>query len=63
LVISLSPPEAKIQSHYNEAEIDQMTYDKNQNPNLDIDPAMIILGLGYATTLIVIVGWVATFAI
>ena len=40
-----------------------MTYDENQNTNLDIDPAMVILGLGYATTLIVLVGWVASFAI
>jgi hypothetical protein len=38
-----------------------MTY--NENHNLDIDPATIILGLGYATTLIVLIAWVASFAI
>jgi len=38
-----------------------MTY--NENQNLDIDPAMIILGLGYATTLVVLVAWVASIAI
>ena len=38
-----------------------MTYDENRN--LDIDPATIILGLGYATTLIVLIAWVASFAI
>jgi hypothetical protein len=40
-----------------------MTYDDNQNSNLDIDPAMVILGLGYATSLCVLIGWVASFAI
>jgi len=40
-----------------------MTYDDNQNTNLDIDPAMIILGLGYAASLCVVVGWVASFVI
>ncbi len=40
-----------------------MTYDKNQNADLDIDPAMIILGLGYATSLCIVIGWVAFFAI
>ena len=38
-----------------------MTY--NENHNLDIDPATIILGLGYATTLIVLVAWVASITI
>jgi hypothetical protein len=38
-----------------------MTY--NENHNLDIDPAMIILGLGYATTLMVLVAWVASITI
>mgnify|MGYP001568852417 FL=1 len=38
-----------------------MTY--NENQNLDIDPATIILGLGYATTLIVLVAWVASITI
>ena len=40
-----------------------MTYNENQDPNLDIDPAMLILGLGYATSLIVVIGWVASFLI
>ena len=40
-----------------------MTYDENNNSNLDIDPAMVILGLGYATSLLVVIGWVASFAI
>jgi hypothetical protein len=34
-----------------------MTYDDQK---LDLDPAMIILGLGYATALLVIIGWIAT---
>lgn len=38
-----------------------MTY--NENQNLDIDPATIILGIGYATTLIVLVAWVASITI
>jgi len=40
-----------------------MTYDENQNSNLDIDPALVILGLGYATSLLVVIGWVASFVI
>ena len=39
----------------------KMTY--NDNHNLDIDPAMIILGLGYATCLIVGITWVASLVI
>ena len=35
-----------------------MTYDKQK---LDLDPTMIILGLGYACTLLTAIGWVATF--
>jgi hypothetical protein len=35
-----------------------MTYDEQ---NLDLDPTIIILGLGYACTLLVIIGWVASF--
>jgi hypothetical protein len=34
-----------------------MTYDEQ---NQDLDPTIIILGLGYATALMVIIGWVAT---
>lgn len=30
---------------------------------LDIDPSMIILGLGYATSLLVAIGWLATFIV
>jgi preprotein translocase subunit Sec61beta len=40
-----------------------MTYDENQNTNLDIDPAMLIMGVGYATSLIVLIGWVASFTL
>ncbi len=38
-----------------------MTREQHENTMLDIDPSMIILGLGYATFLIVAIGWVATF--
>lgn len=34
-----------------------MTYDEQ---NQDLDPTMIILGLGYASALMLIIGWVAT---
>ena len=34
-----------------------MTYDEQKQ---DLDPTLIILGLGYASTLLVIIGWVAT---
>lgn len=40
-----------------------MTYDERNNENLDIDPSTIILGIGYATSLCVAIGWVATFLI
>ena len=46
---------------HSQTEIEKMTY--NENQNLDIDPATIILGLGYATTLIVLIAWVASFTI
>lgn len=36
-----------------------MTSD-DQN-NLDIDPSMIVLGLGYVTCLFVAIGWMASF--
>ena len=32
----------------------------NNNEYLDIDPGMIILGIGYITSLLVAVGWLAT---
>jgi hypothetical protein len=35
-----------------------MTYDER---NLDLDPTIIILGLGYACILLIVIGWVATF--
>ena len=40
-----------------------MTSSEHSDQMLDIDPSMIILGLGYATTLIVAIGWVASFVI
>jgi hypothetical protein len=40
-----------------------MTYNERNNANLDINPSMIILGIGYATSLCVAIGWVATFLI
>ena len=37
-----------------------MTYnDKPEN----FDPQMIIMGLGYATSLIVVIGWIATLIV
>ena len=33
---------------------------KHSDPNLDINPSMILLGLGYATGLVVAIGWLAT---
>ena len=33
---------------------------REQNDNLDIDPATILLGLGYAASLLVAIGWVAS---
>ena len=40
-----------------------MAFDKQNNEYLDIDPALILLGLGYATTLCVAVGWAATWLV
>ena len=37
-----------------------MTGKERNNEQLDIDPSMIILGIGYATCLCVSIGWVAT---
>jgi len=34
-----------------------MTYDEQ---NQDLDPMIIILGLGYAAALLALIGWVAT---
>jgi len=35
-----------------------MTYDEQK---LDLDPTLIILGLGYACVFLIVIGWVATF--
>ena len=35
-----------------------MTYDEQK---LDLDPTLIILGLGYACALLVVIGWIASF--
>jgi hypothetical protein len=40
-----------------------MTYDDKDRKNIDIDPAMILMGLGYATSLCVAIGWLASFLI
>ncbi len=34
-----------------------MTYDERR---LEIDAAMVVMGLGYATSLLVLVGWLLT---
>lgn len=49
-----------IQSHQTDKGTEKMTYDE-QKP--DLDPATIILSLGYATSLIVVIGWVATLVL
>jgi hypothetical protein len=61
VVISPLQKRATIQSRFHNAEIEKMTYDNNQN--LEINPSMILLGLGYATSLCVAIGWVATFIV
>lgn len=33
------------------------------NEHLDIDPGMIILGIGYVTSIFVAIGWLATAVI
>jgi len=48
---------ATIQSHPINQGTEKMTYEE-QRPELD--PATIILGLGYAASLLVTIGWVAT---
>jgi hypothetical protein len=37
-----------------------MTCKKQNNDQLHIDPSMILLVIGYATSLCVAIGWVAT---
>ena len=36
-----------------------MNYDNNHDSDFDIDPAIVLLGLGYATFLCVAIGWLA----
>ena len=38
-----------------------MPRNERNETQLDIDPSMIILGIGYATSLCVAIGWIATF--
>ena len=45
------------------SEIAAMTYHDQDKHNLDIDPAMILLGIGYATTLCVAMAWAASWII
>ena len=40
-----------------------MTHNEQNRQNLDIDPTLILLGLGYATILCIAVAWAATWAI
>ena len=40
-----------------------MARNERNDEHLNIDPATIILGIGYATSLFVAIGWVATFAL
>lgn len=40
-----------------------MAYKKTSNRTPEIDPSMIILGLGYVTSLIVAMGWLVTFLV
>jgi hypothetical protein len=40
-----------------------MARDASNDTMLDIDPSMILLGLGYATSLVVAIGWLATFLV
>ena len=40
-----------------------MTHKERNDERLDIDPSTIILGIGYATSLCVALGWVATFVL
>lgn len=40
-----------------------MSRDDHTDQMLDIDPSMIILGLGYATSLLLAIGWLATLIV
>lgn len=37
-----------------------MNYDEQNNQNLDIDPAIILLGIGYMTIIMLAISWTAT---
>ena len=47
-----------LQSHP-QSEIEAMNYDEQNNQNLDIDPAIILLGIGYVTIIIMAISWTA----
>ncbi len=47
----------KIQSQQTQHETDTMTYDEQK---LDLDPTIIILGLVYASSILLAIGWVAS---
>lgn len=40
-----------------------MNYDENNNQNLDIDPTIILLGIGYAAILFIAISWTATLVV
>ena len=40
-----------------------MNHENKYQSDLDIDPAMILLGLGYATSLCLAIGWFAAHVI
>ncbi len=40
-----------------------MTNQDHTNEDLYIDPSMIVLGAGYAASLLLAIGWVASFVI
>ncbi len=56
----LRPCSATIQSHPSDQGTEKMTYDEQR---IELDPVTIVLGLGYATSLIVLIGWVATLVL
>ncbi len=49
-----------LQSHQLHIGNETMTYNEQK---LELDPELIILGLGYATSLIVAIGWVASLVL
>lgn len=60
MLMSFEFRSATIHSHPTNPRAEKMTYEE-QRPELD--PATIILGLGYATSLLVTIGWVATLVL